>query len=58
VRSFLECFSRETIKGHWSCPCGSGLRIRDCHPSIQGELKEKLPPHIAKWSLELLAKQK
>jgi len=25
---------KRTVKGHWLCLCGSGRRVRDCHPSL------------------------
>lgn len=52
VIRYLECLSKHTLKGHLECPCGSGKRIRNCHQTILNELREKIPPSVAKYSLE------
>ena len=52
VIRYLECLSRPAIKGHWECPCGSGSRIRNCHQPTLNELRAKIPPSSAKYSLE------
>jgi hypothetical protein len=38
------------VKGHWDCPCGSGNRIRACHPGILA-LRENVTPSTAAASL-------
>ena len=50
----LEYLSRETIKGHWMCPCGSGRRNRYCHIDRLRELKRRIPRHIAKLAIRRL----
>lgn len=27
----LDLLSGKVVKGHWSCPCGSNRRLRECH---------------------------
>jgi hypothetical protein len=55
VRRCLEYLSKEQIKGHWPCPCGSGKRTRDCHLTHMRELKSKIPGYIAQLALMRLA---
>jgi hypothetical protein len=31
------------VKGHWSCPCRAGRRVRDCHFSLVKELRARMP---------------
>jgi len=31
------------FRGHWPCPCESGLRIRECHPGLLADMHEKIP---------------
>jgi hypothetical protein len=52
VIRYLECMSKPTLKGHWECPCGSGKRIRNCHQTTLNDLRLKIPPLGAKYSLE------
>lgn len=52
VIHFLECLGKPTLKGHWECPCGSGKRIRNCHQTTLNDLRAKIPPSGAKYSLE------
>jgi SEC-C motif len=34
---YLQALSAREVKGHWTCPCGSGLKLRDCcHCKIAG----------------------
>lgn len=44
VTDFLVAL-RQTVKGHHPCPCGSGSRIRDCHPAFR-ELNGALPREL------------
>ena len=54
IVGYLECLSRAVVKGHWTCPCGSGKRLRDCHRREIEELRAKIPPAVAKRSWESL----
>ena len=55
VRSFLTMLVKECIKGHWPCPCASGLRLRKCHGHVLRELSERVTPPIAEKMLQRLA---
>jgi hypothetical protein len=57
IRRCLEYLSRHDFKGHWKCPCGSGMRIRECnHLEQMRKVKGKVPRHIAKLALRRLQK--
>jgi hypothetical protein len=47
-RAYLETLSREKIKGHHLCPCGSGRRLRDCHFWLVLRLQRILPSKQAR----------
>lgn len=55
IRNYLAYLSLDTVKGHWDCPCGSGKRIRNCHPREIFDLRRKLPPNIASIALNYLS---
>jgi hypothetical protein len=57
TRKFLECLSKDRIKGHWDCPCGSGKRLRKCHMVHLLALRSKICPRIAKMALKRLSDQ-
>jgi hypothetical protein len=48
IRRYLYCFTKDRIKGHWDCPCGSGKTIRRCHVDQIRELQERFTPELAK----------
>jgi hypothetical protein len=54
IRSCLVLLSKDTIKGHWECPCGSGQRLRHCHLQHVRDLTLKIPRHIARLALRRL----
>lgn len=56
IRCCLDYLSKEQVKGHWPCPCGSGERIRHCHLAHIRELQSKIPRHIAQLALKRLEK--
>jgi len=55
IRCCLQYLSKEQIKGHWPCPCGSRKRTRDCHLTHLRELQSKIPRRIAVSALARLA---
>jgi hypothetical protein len=57
VRAYLNCLSREILRGHWDCPCGSGIKLRKCHLSKLIELKSKIPKWVALKALKRLDNQ-
>jgi hypothetical protein len=54
IRVYLEYLSRESLKGHWECPCGSQQKLRNCHLEELVELRKKIPSWIAKRALQRL----
>jgi hypothetical protein len=56
---FLQVLARLNWKGHLDCPCGSGKKIRRCCHSKTLDLRNKIPPAVARKALETLgARQK
>lgn len=53
----LRLLSQDWPKGHWSCPCGSGKRLRDCHRDDLMALHRRVPPPIARRMLRRLEEQ-
>ena len=53
--AYLEVLSKQRPKGHWSCPCGSGKRLRDCHREGVMALHEKIPPPLATRMLDRMS---
>lgn len=58
LTDYLRVLSRETIKGHALCPCGSGKRIRQCHNDDLRRLSQKIDCRIAKRMLRKIAPTK
>ena len=54
ILAFLERLKAEVVRGHWSCPCGSGNRIRDCHLQRILEVRQKIPRQVAALSAAAL----
>ncbi|EKE07438.1 MAG: hypothetical protein ACD_18C00084G0004 [uncultured bacterium] len=42
VYKFILYLSKEKIKGHWNCYCGSGKKLRGCHYELLKKYKEKI----------------
>jgi len=57
TRKFLEYLSKDRIKGHWDCPCGSGKKLRKCHMVHLLALQSRICPRIAKMALKRLSDQ-
>jgi hypothetical protein len=51
---YLECLSRDGLKGHWECPCGSRRRLRDCHIEQLRILRRRMPRLTARRALQRL----
>ena len=47
ITGYLDCLGKKKIKGHWSCPCRSGKRLRDCHSALVQDLAAKIPRQVA-----------
>lgn len=54
IRRYLDCMSRDGLKGHWDCPCGSGRRIRACHSEPLRRIRERIPAWLARQAVERL----
>jgi len=54
IRRYLQYLSKERIKGHWECPCGSGSKLRNCHLNEVRALQSKIPTNVAKQALQRL----
>ncbi|MEX0909685.1 MAG: hypothetical protein WDZ75_00145 [Candidatus Paceibacterota bacterium] len=52
---YLRYLSKEIVKGHWPCPCNSGLIIRKCHEKEIRDMQTRLPYKIVHQSLVRLA---
>jgi len=52
--AYLRTLSRGRVKGHVLCPCGSGLRLRNCHSSKLESLRLLIRPHMAKRMFDRL----
>ena len=54
IRNFMELLARPSgPKGHESCPCGSGARLRNCHRSFLASLRQVVDHEHAKSDLLL-----
>lgn len=56
VVKYLNYLSAKKIKGHWNCPCGSGMQIKKCHFNKFLELQAKIPRKISRSALDRLTK--
>jgi hypothetical protein len=52
LQRHLEVLAAKQVRGHWSCPCGSGKRLRECHQKHLLELRARIPQSVARGSLE------
>ncbi|MDF2142943.1 SEC-C metal-binding domain-containing protein [Paenirhodobacter sp. CAU 1674] len=57
IADYLHLLSRQTIKGHALCPCGSGRRLRQCHSDDIQRLSQKIPYFMAKRMYRTIAPQ-
>lgn len=56
IEDFANLLARRTHpKGHESCPCGSGKKLRLCHRSILMTLRRTIDPEHAKQDCKILA---
>lgn len=51
---YLDVLAKLNFKGHWDCPCGSGEKIRRCCRIKIADLRSKIPPAVARKTLESL----
>lgn len=48
VANYLNVLSRNHLKGHVTCPCGSRQKLRNCHRAELEYLRERIPVLMAK----------
>lgn len=53
---FLNLMSKEIVKGHWECYCGSGLILRNCHYKILIDMRSKIHYKRAFFLLTVIKK--
>lgn len=58
IRRYLEVLAKLNYKGHLPCPCGSGEKIRRCCRARIADLRDKIPPVVARKALETLGARK
>lgn len=55
IKAYLDYLARKNPpKGHWTCPCGSTKRLRDCHGRQVTELRDRISHRIAASALKRL----
>lgn len=54
IMRYLEVLAKLNYKGHLPCPCGSGEKIRRCCRARIVDLRNKIPPNVARKALEIL----
>jgi len=57
IKRYLDYVGKEQVKGHWECPCGSGMKMRKCHFSKVLHLRTRIPVWVAKSALQRLDSQ-
>jgi hypothetical protein len=58
IRMLFEYLSKDQMKGHWSCYCGSGKKLRQCHIDDLSLLRKKIDVDTAKALLQKISKPK
>jgi hypothetical protein len=51
VLQALHYLSKERVKGHWPCPCGSGKTMRNCHLEAILKLHARIPRRVIEHSI-------
>jgi hypothetical protein len=47
VVRYLDVLRHQLMKGHWTCPCGSGAIIRSCGCGRLEAMRTRIPPQLA-----------
>jgi len=45
-------FALQQVKGHRSCPCGSGRRLRKCHGDLLRRIRQRVPADALRQALQ------
>lgn len=51
MEAYFRILALRDLKGHVVCPCGSGMRVRDCHLPFLRVLRTMVTPTVAKQML-------
>lgn len=51
IARYLACLGKPILRGHWSCPCGSRKKVRDCHLEALRTLRTQVPAEVARAAL-------
>ena len=54
MMNYLVIVSKESLKGHWPCPCENGRKLRDCHIEEVKHLRGNISRKDARTSLAML----
>jgi hypothetical protein len=54
MMNYLVILGKESLKGHWPCPCDSGRKLRDCHLEKVKHFRENISRKDARASLAML----
>lgn len=54
IGRYLRVLAKLNFKDHLECPCGSGKKIRRCCRSKVWDLRNKIPPTVARKALDTL----
>ena len=51
IARYLAYLGKPILRGHWSCPCGSRKKVRDCHLQALRTLRTQVPAEVARAAL-------
>lgn len=54
INRFLFVIGRRDLRGHWDCPCGSGLKIKRCCGGKILSIRRRFPASVANEARERL----
>lgn len=57
VTRFIAYLSKDEVKGHWDCYCGSKRRMRDCHYPVLLKTREYIKPRDVITSLFIMTQK-
>jgi hypothetical protein len=58
VKACVKLLVANKLRGHKSCPCGSGRKVRDCHLFTLQQLRTRIPRRMFLESLRRLRRRK
>lgn len=51
---YLVCLAHPKVRGHWRCPCGNNIAIRNCCVNKLNTLRSRIPGFVAESALNRL----